>query len=262
MNGVAGSTIEERIEALQAFVLEHVHDSKNFHLPFFSMELPWFLTADEMQLILAGMLLMLLFGVLYRKRAEAPGRLTNFLEVMVLFVRDEISIRFLGEEDGRRMAPLFCSLFFFILAVNLIGLLPGLPFATANINVTGAMAAVSLVLMFYCGIRKTGPWGFVKGFAPPGVPWPVLILLVPVEVAGMFVRSFALCIRLFANILAGHMALLFILGMIFVLGLCACPFLALGVMLFLLEIGVSFLQAYIFTLLSAIFIGQRMQPEH
>jgi F-type H+-transporting ATPase subunit a len=90
----------------------------------------------------------------------------------------------------------------------------------------------------------------------------VLILLVPIEIIGLFIKAFALAVRLFANELAGHIVVYFMLGLLIVFGLAALPFFFMGVLIYMLEVGVAFLQAYIFTLLSAVFIGQRLRPEH
>jgi F-type H+-transporting ATPase subunit a len=160
------------------------------------------------------------------------------------------------------MTPLFCSLFFFILAMNLIGLVPCFAAATANVSVTAPLALVTLSCMIFGAIYRLGLGGFVKSFIPPGVPWPVLIVLIPVEFAGVFIKAFALTIRLFANILAGHVVILFLLGLLVAFGLLALPFGLMAVMIYVLEIAVAFLQAYIFTLLSAVFIGERFHPQH
>lgn len=160
------------------------------------------------------------------------------------------------------MTPLFCSFFVFILVLNLLGLVPCFYTATANVSVTGALAAVTLGFMIVGAMFRYGPIGFVRGFIPHGVPWPVLIVLVPIEIFGLFVKAFALTIRLFANELAGHLVGFFLLGLIVIFGMKALPAMLMGLGIFLLEVFVAFLQAYIFTLLSAIFISQRFHPEH
>ena len=200
--------------------------------------------------------------MLYRKKDIVPHGLTNLLEIFVLFIRDQISIPSLGEKDGRRMAPLFCSFFFFILGLNLLGLIPIFRAATGNVNVTGALALVTLTFMIFGSIYKNGFMGFVKVFMPSGVPWPILILLTPVEFIGMFIKAFALTIRLFANMLAGHIVIYALLGLIVIFGWAALPAMALAMGVYFLELFIAFLQAYIFTLLSAMFIGQMVHPEH
>jgi F-type H+-transporting ATPase subunit a len=160
------------------------------------------------------------------------------------------------------MTPLFCTFFFFILGMNLIGLVPLFAAATANINVTGALAAITLAIMIIGAIYRNGFFGFLRSFIPHGVPVPVLILLVPIEILGVFIKAFALMIRLFANMLAGHIVILSIVGLVGLLGFWALPSIFLAIFVSLLEVFIAFLQAYIFTLLSAIFIGQLHYPEH
>jgi F-type H+-transporting ATPase subunit a len=254
--------ITQRTEAVQQYVMHHLRDARVFPLFGLHIPLPAGLTVHGVMTLLTALLLLLLFGVLYRKRDPVPRGLTNLLELFVLFIRDQIAVPFLGAEDGRRMTPLLCSLFFFILGMNLLGLVPCFAAATANASVTGALAAGVLAYMVLGGIMRHGLIGFFKGFIPSGVPWPVLILLVPIEIVGLLIKSFALCIRLFANMFAGHAVVFFLLGMVIILGVAGLPFAVLAVAVFVVEIGVAFLQAYIFTLLSAVFVGQRLHPEH
>ena len=213
-------------------------------------------------IILWAVLLIILFCFLYKKNDRVPRGITNALEMFVVFIRDEIAISSLGEEDGRKMTPLFCTFFFFILGLNLIGLIPLFSAATANINVTGALAVITLCIMVFGAIYRHGFFGFVKSFVPSGVPLPILVILIPIEVLGVFIKAFALMIRLFANMLAGHIVILSIIGLVGLLGWVALPSIILAVFVSLLEVFIAFLQAYIFTLLSAIFIGQLHHPEH
>jgi len=213
-------------------------------------------------LLLTALLMIIVFGVLYKKRDGAPRGITNLLEIFVIFIRDEICIQYLGKSDGLKMTPIFCSFFFFILFANLIGLVPCFGAATGNLSVTCALALISFFFMVFGGIYKNGLAGFIKGFIPHGVPWPVLILLVPVEVAGLFIKTVALMIRLFANMMAGHMVIFFMIGLLLILGAWGLPFLVMAFGIFIMEIFVSLLQAYIFTLLSAVFIGERYHSEH
>ena len=180
----------------------------------------------------------------------------------MVFIRDEIAVASLGREDGRKMTPLFCTFFFFILGLNLIGLIPLFATATSNINVTGALAMVTLTVMIGGGIYKNGLGGFLKSFVPHGIPFWVLVILVPLEFIGMFIRAFALMIRLFANMLAGHIVIFSFLGLVVLIGWAALPLVAIALFVNLLEVIIAFLQAFIFTFLSAIFIGQLQHAEH
>ncbi len=248
---------------LERYIMSHVLDSKEWHLPFLPpIHLPGYLTLHGVMLLLCSALLLFLFLILYKKKAKSPKGITNCLEVLVIFVRDQIAIASLGEKDGRKMAPFFCTLFFFILGLNLLGAVPLFATATGNINVTGALALVTLSFMIFGAIQKNGVGGFFKALMPSGVPIPLLIFLVPLEFLGLFIRSFALMIRLFANMFAGHIVILALLGLVVTLGYVALPAVLLALFVSILEVGIAFLQAYIFTLLSAIFIGMMYHPSH
>jgi F-type H+-transporting ATPase subunit a len=249
--------------AVQAFIMHHVGDSHRWNwLPAGHQDLPAFLTVHGVMVILSAVVLVYMLAMACRQVGSVPHGLLNLVEFFVQFIRDEMAVPFLGEEDGRRMTPLLCSLFFFILMMNLIGLIPCFYSATANVSVTGALAGVTLAVMIGGAIFRNGPVAFVKGFIPHGVPWPVLIIVVPVEIIGLLVKSMALAIRLFANELAGHIVVFSLLGMLVMFGMKALPVFAMALMIYLLEVFVAFLQAYIFTLLSAVFIGQRYHPAH
>lgn len=256
------SDVQDRSDAVQAFIQHHMVDSHQLSLFGMTFPLPGFLTVHGVMLLLSATVLVLIFAFAYRRRDEVPHGLTNLLESIVLYIRDEISIRYLGPDDGRRMAPIFLSFFFFILMTNLIGLVPAFSSATANIGVTAPLAVIALLFMVVGAMWRHGPIGYIKGFIPHGVPWPLLIVVVPIEIFGVFIKSFALMIRLFANMLAGHIVVYSLLGMLLIYGLVALPIAMLAVLIYLLEVFVSIFQAYIFTLLSAVFIGQRYHPDH
>jgi F-type H+-transporting ATPase subunit a len=248
---------------LNTYIMHHVLNSNEWHLPFLPpIPLPEYITLHGLMVIIWSFAMLLIFGFLYQKNARVPTGMTNALEAIIIFIRNDISIAFLGEEDGKRMAPLFITFFFFILGLNLMGLIPIFSTATSNINVTGALALVTFIFMVFGAIYKNGLFGFLKAFIPPGVPKPILLLLFPIEFIGIFIKSGALMIRLFANMLAGHIVILAMLGLVVTIGAWALPavFLAIGV--YGLEVMVVFLQAFVFTLLSAIFIGQTWHPEH
>jgi F-type H+-transporting ATPase subunit a len=204
----------------------------------------------------------------WRRHGEegVPTGLRNVLEPVLLFIRDQMVYPSMGEKNGRKWLPFFWTLFFFILAVNLIGLIPQ-PFyvsASGNINMTAAMALITFFSINVGGVIEKGFLGYVKGIVPPGVPWWLWPLIFVLEIIGLVSRHIALTIRLFANMTAGHIILLSLLGFIFmsqsfliasisVLGTAAMT---------LFEIFVAFVQAYIFTILSAIFIGAGLAHEH
>jgi len=248
---------------LNSYINHHIMDSHEWSLPFIDpIQLPGFLSLHGVMMIIASLFVFLLFGVLYNKKKRVPSGITNLLEAFVIFIRDEIAINALGKEDGRKMTPLFCTFFFFILILNLMGLIPVFVTATANVNVTAGLALITLSFMIFGAIYKNGFIGFFKAFTPSGVPIPVLFLLMPIEILGLFIKAFALTIRLFANMLAGHIVIFSLIGLVVLMGAVALPAVVLAVFINLLEILVAFLQAYIFTLLSAMFIGQTYHPEH
>ncbi|MBW7908721.1 MAG: F0F1 ATP synthase subunit A [Kiritimatiellae bacterium] len=259
---MAATTLAERSEAVTTYALEHVLDSSHWALPFYNIHLPPWLSLHMVMLVVGAVLLSGIFALAFRKKSLVPHGAANALEVMVKFVRDGIAIENLGEEDGRKMAPLLCSFFFFILFLNLMGLIPLFATATGNVNVTAGLSLITLGVMIFGAIYKNGLGGFLKAFIPHGVPWPVLILLVPIEFMGMFIKTFALTIRLFANMFAGHIVIFSLIGLVVTYGWVALPAIGLALAIYILEILVALIQAYVFTLLSAMFIAQVHHPAH
>lgn len=199
----------------------------------------------------------------------APQGIGSVVETLVVYVRDEIALKNIGH-DGAKYTPLLLSFFFFILFAALFGLVPFTGTSTGNLSVTLALAGISFVAQQYAGISKYGVAGHFKNLVPHGLPAPLLIVMIPIEVLGMFTKPFALMIRLFANMLAGHMMITALLMLVPLtaqisqsLGLFMIP-ISLGMALFImcLEVLVAFIQAYVFTLFSAIFIGMYAHPSH
>lgn len=218
------------------------------------------MTKHMLMMLVAAVLLILLIATAYRKRRVVPHGLANFFEVIVVFLRDEVVRPNLGKESDRFM-PYFLTLFFFILFGNLLGLVPWGASPTGNINVTAGLASLTLLLMIVMGIVKQGPLGYLKSFIPPGVPIFVVPIIVPIEIIGLFIKPFALTMRLFANMLGGHAVVAAFLGLI-ATPLIAPLSIAGAVAISMLEIFIGFLQAYIFVMLSAVFIGMSMHPAH
>lgn len=251
-----------RNEAVMSYVMDKAQNHDYWKLPFAKLPLPEWLTLHGLMLVLASAFLLAAFAFAFRRRDPVPRGLANLLEVLVLFVRDGIAIPNLGAEDGRKMTPLLCSFFFFILTLNLMGLIPLFATATANVNVTAALATTTLAVMIFGAIYKNGVSGFIHAFIPHGVPWPVLILLTPIEFMGMFIKTFSLTIRLFANMFAGHVVIYTLIGLVVMFGPYAFASIGLAVGIYVLKIVVALLQAYVFTLLSAMFIAQVHHPAH
>ncbi len=208
-----------------------------------------------------------------RAGETAPRGFANAIEGLVLFVRNDIAIANIGEE-GHKYAPFIMTLFFFILFANVLGLLPHGSTATGNLAVTGALAILVFLTVEISGMRKLGFKGYMGTIFPhvPGLHGPgavvMSIAMAPIEILGKLVKPFALAVRLFGNMTAGHFVILSLFGIIFLFGelgiwswaiAFSTVLLVVGIML--LELFVAFLQAYVFALLSAVFIGM-MQREH
>jgi F-type H+-transporting ATPase subunit a len=258
-----GITVESTLEhhLCDATFVEFL--GMKIHLPvlFYWHSTPIPLTKHMVFWGVAGLLLLWMGLANARKVGGIPKGFANLLEVFIVFLRDEVVYPAMGEEIGRKWLPFFLTTFFFILFANLLGMVPWGVTPTGDISMTGGMALIVLILMFVSGIVYNGPIGFLKSFLPPGVPFFVLPILFVIEIMGLFVKAFALCMRLFANMLAGHAVIA--VFMVLITSLLIAPISILGVVaISMLEIFVAFLQAYIFTILSAIFIGMMIHPSH
>ncbi len=192
-------------------------------------------------------------------RTSAPkGRLQNMLETLVIYVRDEIARPNLGAKTDKYL-PYLLTVFFFILIANLLGLVPFGATATANITVTAVLALFTFVITQFAGTKDY--WMHILW--PPGIPVFLKPILIPIEILGLFTKPFALAVRLFANMTAGHLVILNLIGLIFIVGGISevagygtsIPALGLTLFVYALELLVAFIQAYVFTILSALFIG-------
>lgn len=200
-------------------------------------------------------------------QSEAGRIVRGGVEAMALYIRDEI-LHSIFHEHTDTYLPYFLTLFFFILTCNLIGLVPGAHAITANITVTAALATCTFLLIQFAGVKEQGLFSYIKHIVPGGVPlalWPVLFAI---EVFGMLAKCISLSIRLFANIIAGHIVSLAFLSLIFIfaetsklVGLGVAPA-AVGLALFVytMDVLVALLQAYIFTMLTALFVGGAVHP--
>ena len=253
----------ERADLVNQWVMHHVTDSVYWETPLFKLYLPDWMSNNAMMLIIASFLLIVTFGLFFRyQEGKAPRGWTNAMEAMAKFVRNEICIPYLGREHGRKMAPVFLTFFFFILTLNLMGLCPLFSTATGNINVTMGLASITFFFMVFGAMAVNGPIKFFKAFAPHGVPWPILVILMPIEMVGLVIKCAALTIRLFANLLAGHIVVFSLVGLLVTFGYWALPALGMALAINLLEVFIAFLQAYVFTVLSAMFIGETYHPSH
>jgi F-type H+-transporting ATPase subunit a len=223
-------------------------------------------TKNVIMLFIGSALLLLVFlGGTHRNKNELVprGRLANFLELLVLFVRDELAVKNIGKEEGPRYTPYLLSVFFFILFMNLLGLVPWMATATGALGTTVTLATITFLVTQVASIRAAGLGGYLAHLTG-GVHWSLWPIMIPVEILGLFTKPFALTVRLFANMLAGHVVLFFLISLIFLMGSVAWAGLAVpfAFAIYLLEIFVSFVQAYIFTMLSALFIGMGVAMGH
>ena len=197
--------------------------------------------------------------------SSAPKGSQSLMEPVITFVRDEVSKPNLGKKSDKYL-PFLLTVFFFILINNIVGLIPGSANVTGNIAFTAVLGVIAFVVILASTNKHY--WGHI--FNPPGVPFGVKLILVPVEFLSVFIKPFALIIRLFANMVAGHIIIICLISLIFIFGELsvyagwgASP-LAIGFTIFIyfIEVLVAFLQAFIFTMLTAVFIGQAFEGGH
>ncbi|HEU4400759.1 MAG TPA: F0F1 ATP synthase subunit A [Candidatus Polarisedimenticolia bacterium] len=254
-------------------IFHHISDSRTLELPFVGeVHLPVFhlgrydlpITRHVVMMWVACALILLVLWLANRRRSLAPKGIHNVIEMAVVFVRDELARKNIGAH-GDRFVSYLLSTFVFILTCNLLGLIPYGATATGNIGVTAGLAGMAFLMIQAAGIREHGFGGHFKNLVPHGMPIWLLPIMIPVEFLGMFTKPFALCVRLFANMTAGHVVILSLISLVFILQkawvgvVLSVPF-----SLFIngIELLVAFLQAYIFTMLTSLFIGMSVHPQH
>ncbi|NEN24540.1 F0F1 ATP synthase subunit A [Cryomorpha ignava] len=223
-------------------------------------------------ILITCLVLLLIFGTVargYKKRkGSAPKGLQSFMEPLILFIRDEVAIPSIGAKKADRYMPFLLSTFFFIWIANILGLIPfiGGFNVTGTLSVTLVLAAIVFIITTISGNKHY--WGHILW--PPGVPLPIKFILVPIEVAGLFIKPLVLMIRLTANITAGHIIILAFVALVLIFGqMGAAAGYGVGVgsilfmvFMFFLELLIAFLQAYVFTLLAALYFGDATQEAH
>lgn len=271
---------------IKEMILHHLADSNVWESPFGDVHLPQFapvhlgpltldfsITKHVLFMMIAAVLVTILLVWAGRdaKRLHegnihrAPRRTHNIVEAFVLFLRDEVALKNIGH-GGEKYVPYVVTVFFFILFCNLLGLLPWGASPTGNISVTATLAVVTFLLVEAAGFKALGPGGYAKTifFVPHGLPTimkPImLIIMTPVEFIGKLTKPFALAIRLYANMTAGHAVVLAFTGMLVMSGLAGTVWIApapilMAIGILILEVFVAFLQAYVFALLTSVFIG-------
>jgi len=256
--------------------IDHVMPHGLFKLGEFSVTNTFFM------LMVSAALMLVLFPLAARSKGLVPTGARNFVEAILQFLREGVARPVLHEATDRFM-PFLWTAFFLILFANVLGMLPitalmtmitGQPShlggtATGDFSITIGLAACAFLAIHIGGIKEQGFVHYCKNFAPH-VPWPLLLLLVPLEIVGALIKPFALCIRLFANMIAGHIVLAILLGFSKLLadGVGGVSLgatigsIAGATFISLLELFVAFLQAYIFTFLTTLFLGMAVHPEH
>lgn len=222
------------------------------------------ITKWVLMLWLAAFLSLIVFiplSIAVRKsKMGSKSRWVNMWEALIGFIHDDIVSPNFDHKYIKTAMPYFATVFFFIFFANFAGLVPSLSTATGNLAVTAALSVLTLIGMFAVGFIKQGPLWIFKGIVPHGIPAPMYLLLWPIELMGLFIRPFALTVRLFANMTAGHIVIIIFLYLIIMFQNYWVSIGSVGASLFIymLELLVSFIQAYIFTSLSAMFIGSSM----
>jgi F-type H+-transporting ATPase subunit a len=278
----AGGEPEAGRPTVAEAVFEHVTDSRiiEFQVPLSDTRFEWrtpdwvidvgghpidlSLTKHTFWMLVSSLLLVVVAFLARSARGKAlvPKGGANLIEMVVLFIRDEIAVKNMGKHLAERYTPYLCTVFFFILFSALLGLFPYTATAVGNVAVTATLAGLTFLITQGAAIGEMGVVGYFSHLVPAGVPLWLYPIMLPVEILGLFTKPFALCIRLFANMVAGHIVIFFLLGLIFIMhtpwmGLVSVPF-AIGI--YLLEIFVALVQSYIFTMLSSLFIGMAAHP--
>lgn len=270
----AADTLAQSGDGGSDWILHHIMDGNYLdfepfgkiylpHIEIFGLDIS--ITRHVVFMWIVAIILLLIFASVaksYRK-SLVPRGFTNFMETIVVFVKDDIVKPTIGH-GYEKFLPYLLTVFFFILFSNFIGLIPFSATVTSNITVTATLAAFTFIMTQLGGIQHHGALGYFKGLIPPGMPVALLPLIIIVEILGLFTKPFALAIRLFANMTAGHVVILSLIGLIFILktGYVAPVSVAFAIFIYLLEILVALIQAYIFTMLSALFIGMAVHQEH
>lgn len=279
---IDSTTVQTTVDTLKTahsesgsdWILHHVMDGNYLdfspfgkiylpHLHLFGLDLS--ITRHVLFMWLGAILLFIVMTRVAKayKSSLIPKGFTNFWEVFILFVRDEIAKPTIGK-GFEKFLPYLLTAFFFILFGNFLGLIPFSATFTSNISVTATMAIFTFLVIQVGGIRNNGLFGYFKGLIPHGVPVFLLPIMAVVELLGLLAKPFALAIRLFANMTAGHIVIYALISLIFVMQSVGWAGLAIPMALFIygLEVLVALLQAYIFTMLSSLFIGMAVHQDH
>ena len=269
-------------------ILHHLADSREWETPFGTVHFPQWqpvhlgpltidfsITKHVFFMMLAAALVAIVLIIAARDAArehragaeQGPKGAANVVEALILFIRDEVAMKNIGH-GGEKYVPYIVSVFFFILFCNMLGLLPWGASPTGNVSVTAALAIVTFMVVEVAGMKTLGAKGYMKTIIywphdmPLGLRIPMTFIMSPVELLAKFTKPFALTMRLYANMTAGHAVVLALTGLAVMAAMVGTKFLAISLLpvamataIMVLEIGVALLQAYVFAMLSAVFIG-------
>jgi F-type H+-transporting ATPase subunit a len=255
-------------------LLEHIKNSNSLELPGIHLMLPQFapvqiggitvdlsLTKHVFFLLLGGVLLLVasVYTAHSYKKSLVPRGFVNLMEMIIVFIRDEVVLPNMGS-GGLKYLPYLLTTFFYILIMNLSGLVPYGATATGNIMVTAGLAIIAFFMIQISAMKAQGLKHYLAHLTG-GTPWFLWPIMIPIEILGLFTKPFALCMRLFANMTGGHIVILSLFGLIFMFrSFAVAPVPLLFVVgIYMLELFVAFLQAYVFTMLTSLFMGLGMQ---
>lgn len=258
-------------------LLGHMKNSNSVELPFIHLALPQFapvhiggftldlsITKHVFFLLLGGILLLIASVYVARSynKSFVPRGFVNLMELIIVFIRDEMILPNMGQA-GLKYMPYLLTTFFYILIMNLSGLVPYGATATGNIMVTAGLAIIAFFMIQISAIKAQGLKHYLAHLTG-GTPWYLWLIMIPIEILGLFTKPFALCMRLFANMTGGHIVILSLFGLIFMFrSFIVAPVPLLFVVgIYMLELFVAFLQAYVFTMLTSLFMGLGMQVEN
>lgn len=240
------------------------HLLKVHEIPYVGFLVWWLgISRHVLSLFLASAAMLIIFPTIAKDQSLVPRGLRNFFEVIMVFIRDEVAKPFLGPDTDKYL-PVLWTFFFFILFNNLLGLVPGVTTATGSVFVTAGLAVSAMVWWHGCGIAEQGLVAYIKNIIPPGLPWWLIGPMFLVELVGHVAKPFALTVRLFANMTGGHAVLYAFVGLAMILKTfwLGPASIAAAIPIYMLEIFVAFIQAYVFTFLVTVFLGAAVHPEH
>lgn len=244
-------------EDVSSVLLEHILDSKELNLfpglP--PVAIPGGLTVHALMVIVAFLLITVVLLWAARHASLKPRGIALGVEMLVVFLRDNLVYPILGPKRGRRWLPYFTALFLFLFVLNLLGLVPAFKAATGNLTLTSALAALMVVLILAVGVTRLGPLGFFRNLFPSGSPVAVGVFVAVLEFVGLGIKGAVLSLRLFANLFAGHLAILsFLVLMMTVSPAFVVVSLPFALFTSLLELLIALIQALVFPLLGCLFL--------